>query len=85
MMIDLIGENNGNELGDAGKDQISMQGLFVLGAASCKAEILLDVVDIPFNSSPDFVSVIPFVSSADRSGISTKIFFRIDINHTATS
>ena len=85
MMIDLIGENNGNELGDAGKDQISMQGLFVLGTASCKAEILLDVVDIPFNSSPDFVSVIPFVSSADRSGISTKIFFRIDINHTATS
>ena len=85
MMIDLISENNSNELCDTGKEQISVQGLPVLGTASCKTEIFLDVVDIPFNSSPDFVSVIPFVSSADRSGIGTKVFFRIDINHTATS
>lgn len=85
MMIDLIGENNSNELGDTGKDPISVQGLLVLGTTSCKTEILLNVVDIPFNSRPDFVSVIPFVSSADRSGIGTKIFFRIDINHTTTS
>ena len=85
MMFDLIGENNSNELCDTGKDQISMQCLLILGSSSCKTEIIFDVVDISFDNSPDFIGVIPFFGSANRSGISTQILFWIDINHTTAS
>jgi hypothetical protein len=50
MMFDVIGENNSNELCDTGKDQISMQCLLILGSASCKTEIIFDVVDISFDN-----------------------------------
>lgn len=41
------------------------------------------MIDVSFNSSPDFVGVIPFLSSADDAGISTEILFGIDIYHPA--
>ena len=85
MMFDLIGENNSNELCDTGKDQISMQCLLILGSSSCKTEIVFDVVDISFDNSPDFIGVIPFFGSANGSGISTKILFRVDVDHSPTS
>ena len=84
MVIDLIGENNSNELCDTCKDQISMQRFFILSPASCKTEIIFDVVDISFDNSPDFIGIIPFFGSADRSGISTKILFRVDVDHPPT-
>ena len=84
MMFDLIGEYNSNELCDTGKDQISMQCLLILGSSSCKTEIIFDVVDISFDNSPDFIGVIPFFGSANRSGISTKVFLRINVDHTST-
>ena len=84
MVIDLIGENNSNELCDTCKDQISMQRLLVLGPATCKTEIIFDVIDISFDNSPDFIGIIPFFGSADRSGISTKILFRVDVDHPPT-
>ena len=83
MMFDLVGENNSNELCDTGKDQISMQCLLILGSSSCKTEIIFDVVDISFDNSPDFIGVIPFFGSANRSGISTKVFLRINVDHTS--
>ena len=48
MMVDFVCENNSNKLGDTGKNQISMQSLLILGSASCKTEIVFDVVDIPY-------------------------------------
>ena len=84
-MFDFIGENNSNELCDTRKDQISMQRLLILCSAACKTEIIFDVVDISFDNSPCFIGVIPFFGSADRSGISAQILFRIDINHTPAS
>lgn len=45
------------------------------------SETILDVIDVSFNNSPDFIGVIPFLGSADCSGIRTKILFRIDVNH----
>ena len=84
MMFDLIGENNSNELCDTGKDQISMQCLLILGSSSCKTEIIFDVVDISFDNSPDFIGVIPFFGSANRSGISKKVFLWINVDHTST-
>ena len=85
MMFDVIGENNSNELCDTGKDQISMQRILILGSASCKTEIIFDVVDISFDNSPDFIGVILCFGSADCSGISTKILFRVDVDHSPTS
>lgn len=79
MMFDFIGENNSNELCDTRKDQISMQRLLILCSATCKTEVIFDVVDISFDNSPYFIGVIPFFGSADRSGISTQILFQIDI------
>ncbi len=84
MMLDFIGKNNSDELCDSSKNQISMQSLLILGSASCKTEIVFDVVDISFDNSPDFIGIIPFFGSADRSGISTKILFRVDVDHSPT-
>lgn len=80
-MFNFIGENNSNELGNTCKNQISVQRLFILGSASCKTQIILDVINISFNNRPDFVGVIPSFGSADDTGISTKLLFRIDIDH----
>ena len=81
MVIDLICENNSNKLCDPGKNQISMQRLLILGSASCKTEIVFDVVDISFDNSPDFIGIIPFFGSTDCPGISTKVLFRIYVYH----
>src|SRR5699024_3594975 len=85
MMFDFIGENNRNQLCDTGKDQISMQCLLVLCPASCETEMIFHVVDISFDNSPFSIGVISFLGSADRSGISQQILFRIDITHTPAS
>ena len=84
MVIDFICENNSNKLCDPGKNQISMQRFFVLSSACCKTEIVFDVVDISFDNSPDFIGIIPFFGAADRSGISSKILFWVDVDHPPT-
>lgn len=85
MMFVFIGEKNSNEMCDTRQDQIRMQRLLILCSASYKTEIIFDVVDISFDNSPYFIGAIPFFGSADRSGISAQILFRIDINHTTAS
>ena len=82
-MIDFVCENNSNELCDTGKNQISMKCFFVLGSASCKAKVIFDVIDIPFNNGSDFISIIPFICSTNGAGLSTQILFRININHSS--
>ena len=57
---------------------------FILSPVSYKTEIIFDVIDISFDNSPDFLGVIPFLSTAYRSGISTKIFYQTDVDHTST-
>lgn len=39
------------------------------------------MIDISFNNGSYFVSIVPFFTSTDNTGISTEIPFRIDINH----
>ncbi len=36
-----------------------------MSAAACKAEVLLDAVDISFHNGPYFVGIIPFLSTAE--------------------
>ena len=83
MMVDFICKNHCYQLGNAGKDQVGMQGLFILGAASCEAEIILDMLYVSFNNSPDLIGIVPFLWSAERTGISPEVFFGIYINHTS--
>ena len=83
MMVDFVCENNSNKLGDTGKNQISMKRLFILSPASSKTKIILDMIDVSFNNSPDFIGVISFFGSANCSGISTKVFLRINVDHTS--
>lgn len=59
-----------------------MQSLFILSPAPCKTQIILDVIDISFHYSPDFIGIIPFFGSTDCPGISTKVLFRIYVYHT---
>ena len=49
--------------------------------APCKTQIILDVIDISFHYSPDFIGIIPFFGSTDCPGISTKVLFRIYVYH----
>ena len=70
-----------NELCDTGKNQICIQSLFILSPAPCKTQIILDMVDISFHYSPDFIGIIPFFGFTDCPGISTKVLFRIYVYH----
>lgn len=74
MMMNFICKNYSYQLGDAGKDQVGMQGLFILSTASCETEIILDMLDIPFNNSPDLIGIVPFLRSTECAGISPKVF-----------
>ena len=83
MMVDFICKNYRYQLGNAGKDQVGRQGLFILGTASCEAEIILDMLDISFNNRSDLIGIVPFLCTAECAGISPEVFFRIDINHAS--
>ena len=84
MVVYLVCKHNCNELCDTGENEVGMQSLLILGSTACKTEIIFDVVDVPFDNSPDLVGVIPFFCSTDRSGICTQVFFRVDIDHAPT-
>ncbi len=52
-MVDFIRKNHCYQLGNAGKNQVGMQGLFILGTASCETEVILDMLDIDNIKWPD--------------------------------
>ena len=49
---------------------------------SCDAETVFKVVDGFLDGHAYFVGIVPFFGSTNGSGEGTKIFFRIDIEHT---
>lgn len=48
-----------------------MQSLLILGPVSCKTEMILDMIELPFNNGSDLVGVISFFGSTNGSGIGT--------------
>lgn len=62
-----------------------MKCFLVLSATTSQTEIFFDVIDITFNGSSDFVSIIPFFCSTKCAWIGTKVFFWINVNHSSTS
>lgn len=76
-------KNYSYQPGDAGKDQAGMQGLFILGTASCETEIILDMLDISFYNRFDLIGIVPVLCTTVCAEISPEVFFRIDINHAS--
>ena len=81
MLVHFVGQQDRYQLGDAGKDQISMKGLFVLCFPSGRAKRLFDMMDGAFYGCPYFICGLPFRCSAERAGISAQFLLRIGIDH----
>ena len=82
-MIDFIRKYNCYQLGNSCKDQIGVKCFLILSSSSGQTKIILDVVNISFYGGSDFVGVIPFFCTTNSSRIGTKVFFRINIHHSA--
>lgn len=56
----------------------------VLGFTSGQTEAVFQVIDRPFQTGSGLVNLVPFISSSRNAWIGTKIFLRINVNHSAT-
>ena len=81
MLVHFVGQQDRYQLGNTGKDQVSMEGLFVLCFPSGKTKRLFDMMDGAFYGCPYFIRGFPFRCSAQRAGISAQFLFRIGIDH----
>lgn len=84
MLVHFVGQQDRYQLGNTGKDQISMEGLFVLCFPSGKAKRLFDMMDGAFYGRPYPIRGLPFRCPAERAGISAQFFLRVCIDHPPT-
>ena len=68
MLVHFVGQQDRYQLGNTGKDQVSMEGLFVLCFPSGKTKRLFDMMDGAFYGCPYFIRGFPFRCSAQRAG-----------------
>lgn len=61
-----------------------MQRFLVLGFMSCQTETVFYVIDRSLHIGSGFVNLVPFISPPRNTGIGTKIFLGIHVNHSAT-
>ena len=83
MLMDLISNDHRNKLCNSGKQQVSMQSLFILGFAAGNTKAVLEMVNGFFNSGPYLIGGIPFICTTERTGVSTQVLLGIDIKHPA--
>ena len=83
MLMNLVRQQHGYQLGDSSQDQVGMESFFVLRLPSGKSEAVFKMIDRAFHSGSDFVSRVPFDGAPDRSRISSVITLLLDINHPA--
>lgn len=81
----FVSEENREKLSDSGKKQICVQGFMILSSSGSNGKRIFKVIDRAFDSGTDFVGVVPVVSTANSTGESAKVFFRVDVNHSAAS
>ena len=81
--MDLVSNQHCNKLCDSGKQQVSVQSLFIPGFPSRDTKAVLEVVNGLFNGHSDPVGGIPFIRSPDCTGVGTQVFLRINIKHPA--
>lgn len=82
-MIDFVRKYNGYQLSNTCKNQVGVKCFLILSPSSGQAEIIFDMVNASFYGGSDFVGVIPFFCTTNSSRIGTKVFFRINIHHSA--
>ena len=81
MLMNLVSQQHGYQLGDSSQDQVGMESFFVLSLPSGKPEAVFKVIDRAFHSGSDFVSSVLFDGATDRSRISSVITLLLNINH----
>lgn len=81
MLVHFVGQQDRYQLGNTGKDQVSMEGLFVLCFPSGRAKRLFNMIDGTFYGCPYLIRGFPFRGPAQRSGISAQFLLRISIDH----
>ncbi len=62
------------KLRNAGKQQIGVQSLFILGFASSDTKAVFEMVNGLFNRYSDFVGGIPFIRTADCARVGSQVF-----------
>lgn len=60
-----------------------MKSFFILCLTTCNTKTVFKVVNGFFYIYTYFVCGIPFFRITNTSGVSTKIFFRVDVNHSS--
>lgn len=78
-----IGENNSHKLRNACKEQIGVDGSVIAGFAVFQTKAVLKVVDAFFYDRPDFVGVLPILSTPDSTRVCAEVFFGVDVDHSA--
>lgn len=84
MLIYFISKNYADQLCDTCQKQICVERFLVLGFASGKPETTFKMVDGAFYSGSDLIGILPFGSPTQSAGISSQVFFQIDIDHSPT-
>ena len=60
-----------------------MKGLSILSLAVSETETVFDVVDGALDGCADLIGGLPFLCSADRSGVEAEVLLRIEVDHTS--
>lgn len=81
MLVHFVGQQDRYQLGNTGKDQVCMEGLFVLCFPSGKAKRFFYMMDGAFYGRPYLIRGLPFRCSTQRARISAQFLLRIGIDH----
>lgn len=84
MLMDVIGKDHGNQLGNSSQQQIGMKCRGILCFTVGKTKTVFEMVDGLFDNAPDFIDSNPLESSPKGTRIGPEIFFRIDVKHPTT-
>ena len=84
MLVQFVSHHYSNKLGNSGEKQVGMKRFFILSFTAGNTKTVFEVVDGFLNIYSDFVGGIPFRGAADCSGISAKVLFRINVDHSST-
>ena len=83
MLMDLIRNHYGNQLGNPGKQQVCMKCLLILCFSPGNTKTVLKVVNGFFHIHTDLIGGIPLLCTTDSSGISTEVLLWIDVDHSS--
>ena len=81
MLVHFVCQQDRYQLGNTGKDQVSMEGLFVLCIPDGKAQRLFDIMDGTFYGCVYLIRGRPFRSLAECARIRAQFLFRIGIDY----